>query len=634
MKVRNLAGVFVWVYLGATAFAATPWTGIVDPARATDWSTVGVTGGIPSRTTVCATLNPGATVAQINSAVASCPANQVVSLNAGTYNLSGTIVMRNNVTLRGQGMSTILNFTSQGGSNFYWMGADVAVAFQGTGWSGAGDTSAPGAGGVPPSTIRDWTGTNGQPGVFTQGATVLNLSSAPTGLAVGDTITLWQSDMPDASVPNSGYFVSDKCCTGSGDISWKGTSESHKSGQTQRTRVTAISGSQVTISAPGITRPNGTWATARSPKAGWQSGMLTGAGLEYVRVVRTGSHQGTIGMTGAADSWIRGVGVTGTTSAANAITVWDSRNITVKDCWVDRIIGGGGGQFTSYGITFINTSHSLLENNVLNQIESPVMLNAGSTGNVLAYNYEKFTAGEGGIQLHEEGAAMNLFEGNSTLKFWFDTIHGNTQLNTGFRNHTHGTSEGADIWTFNRWYNMIGNVMAANTVYKTISSDATRYTRWGGYCFRMGYGSQYEGPENHDPADVGSSNQPQDPIVASSAMLWGNYCAAGASTRWLAGEVPSADPVFPNPVPASQVLPPSFFYSARPTWWPAAKAWPPIGPDVTGGNISGVGGHAYTTPAEDCYTAAGGTIANFNPATCYSASVGPLASPTNLRIVR
>jgi hypothetical protein len=621
----------------ASPACAQLWSGILAPTRATGWSQAGVTGGIPSRTTICATLNPGVTVAQINSTIAACPSGQVVLLNAGTYNLSGTIIMRNNVTLRGQGMSTILNFISQGGSSFYWMGADVAIAFQGTGWSGAGDSSAPGAGGVPSSTIRDWTGTNGQSGVYTQGATILDLSSTPTGLTVGGTLTLWQSDAPDSSLPTTGYFVSDKCCTGSGDISWKGTSESQGAGQTQRVRVTAINGSQVTIAAPGITRPTGTWATARAPKAGWQSGMLTGAGLEYLRIVRTGSHLGTIGINGTQDSWLLGVGITGTITAANGITVWDSRNITVKDCWLDRIYGGGGGQYTSYGITFVNTSHSLIENNILNQIESPIMLNAGSTGTVIAYNYENFSSGEGGIQLHEEGAAMNLFEGNSVLKFWFDTIHGNTQLNTAFRNHTFNTEAGMDIWTYNRWYNLIGNVLAADVVYKTLSTDSTRYNRWGNYCFRLGYGSQYEGPENHDPADVGGSNQASDPIVGSSTMLWGNYCVAGASTRWLASEVPSSDPVFPNPVPASQTLPASFYYAARPSWWPAAKAWPPIGPDVTSGNISGLGGHAYTLPAQDCYTAAGRNISNFNPASCYGQTPGPaplaLSAPTNLRIL-
>jgi len=615
-----------------TPVSAQPWSGIVHPSRAIDWSQAGVTGGIPSRATVCTTLNPGATVAQINSALSACPSGQVVLLNAGTYNLSGSIIMRDNVTLRGQGMSTILNFNSQGGSGFYWMGGDLAISFQGTGWSGAGDGAAPGAGGVPASTVRDWVGTNGQTGVYTQGATVLNLSAAPTGLTVGGTITLWQSDAPDASLPNSGYFVSDKSFTGSGDISWKGTSESQNAAQTQRARVVAISGSQVTIAAPGVTRPAGTWATARAPKAGWQSGMITGAGLEYVRVVRTGSHQGTIGLNGAQDSWILGVGVTGTQTAATGIVAFDSRNLTIKDCWIDRIFGGGGGQFTSYGITLVQLSHSLIENNVLNGVESPIMLNAGSTGNVISYNYELFGQGEGGIQLHEEGAAMNLMEGNSTLKFWFDTIHGNTNLNTTFRNHT---LEGADIWTYNRWYNMIGNVMAGSIVYKTTSKDAVLYSRWGGYCFRMGYGSQNAQAQNHDSADVGTSNQADDPLVASSAMLWGNYCASGASTRWVASEVPTADPVFPNPLPTNQILPASFYYSAKPAWWPGGKAWPPIGPDVTGGNISGLGAHANTLPAQDCYTAASGSVSNFNPANCYArVTVRAPTAPTNLKVVK
>src|SRR5713101_3865762 len=72
---------------------AQPWSGILDPSRAIDWTTThaGVTGGIPARTTICSTLNPGVTAAQINSAIASCPANQVVFLNAGTYNLSAGI---------------------------------------------------------------------------------------------------------------------------------------------------------------------------------------------------------------------------------------------------------------------------------------------------------------------------------------------------------------------------------------------------------------------------------------------------------------------------------------------------------------------------------------------------------------
>ena len=161
MRVPSFAGIFCWIFFGAVAFAASPWTGILAPARATDWSTAGVAGGIPtSRTTVCATMSPGQTVAQINSAIASCPSGQVVQFGGGTFNLSGTInIYRSDVTLRGQGMSTILNFTNSGGSNYYW--GSTLIAVQHSQFDQSGDPSAPGIGGVPASTIRNWMGTNG-----------------------------------------------------------------------------------------------------------------------------------------------------------------------------------------------------------------------------------------------------------------------------------------------------------------------------------------------------------------------------------------------------------------------------------------------------------------------------------------
>src|SRR5437867_12145411 len=90
------------------------WSGVLSSSRAVDWSNAGVSGSIPNRTTICATLNPGATAAQISSAIASCPSGQVVFLNAGTYNLSSGITFggKSNVTLRGAGADqTFLIFT-------------------------------------------------------------------------------------------------------------------------------------------------------------------------------------------------------------------------------------------------------------------------------------------------------------------------------------------------------------------------------------------------------------------------------------------------------------------------------------------------------------------------------------------
>src|SRR5215813_3411352 len=107
------------VVLAALLVSAPAIFGVVIPAdRIVDWSKAGVPGGIPNRTTIYTTLNPGATAAQINAAIQACPSNQVVFLSAGTYNLTQPIVIsKNGVTLRGAGPDkTFLNFAGASGS--------------------------------------------------------------------------------------------------------------------------------------------------------------------------------------------------------------------------------------------------------------------------------------------------------------------------------------------------------------------------------------------------------------------------------------------------------------------------------------------------------------------------------------
>ncbi len=69
-------------------------------------------------------------------------------------------------------------------------------------------------------------------------------------------------------------------------------------------------------------------------------------------------------------------------------------------------------------------------------------------------------------------------------------------------------------------------------------------------------------------------------------------------------------------MPATQRLPASIHYDRQPSWWPAAVAWPPIGPDVTGGEL--VAGHAWKIPAQRCYEAQNlGGGGAFSRAICY-----------------
>src|SRR5260370_30776507 len=93
-----------------TATAAVDAPGSVIPlARRTTWNP-GIPGGIPSMTTICATINAatygnGTTdaTAAIQSAISACPPGQVVLLPAGTYATSSTLNIDRGIVLRGAG---------------------------------------------------------------------------------------------------------------------------------------------------------------------------------------------------------------------------------------------------------------------------------------------------------------------------------------------------------------------------------------------------------------------------------------------------------------------------------------------------------------------------------------------------
>jgi hypothetical protein len=100
--------------------------------------------------------------------------------------------------------------------------------------------------------------------------------------------------------------------------------------------------------------------------------------------------------------------------------------------------------------------------------------------------------------------------------------------------------------------------------------------------------------------------------------------------------------LYVNPVPGSQTLPASFYLNSKPSWF-GSVPWPPIGPDVTGGDISGVAGHAYKIPARVCFESLADdtsySIQNgarpriFNADNCYGDPPPPPDPPTGLSAV-
>src|SRR5207244_2254522 len=87
-------------------------TGSIIPAeRLTAWNP-GIPGGVPSRSTVCATIDAATygngakdATAGIQAALDACPEGQVVVLSAGSFAISGRLQITKGIVLRGQGPS-------------------------------------------------------------------------------------------------------------------------------------------------------------------------------------------------------------------------------------------------------------------------------------------------------------------------------------------------------------------------------------------------------------------------------------------------------------------------------------------------------------------------------------------------
>jgi hypothetical protein len=599
---------------------AQPWSGIIATSRAIDWSNAGVTGGIPDRTTICSTLNAGASAAQINSAISSCPSGQVVFLNAGTYNLSTGISMTSNVTLRGAGANqTKLIFSGV----INCQGGNAGICVNGT-YSGAWWPGPPGPNGAPASQTRNWTGTNGQPGVYTQGATVLNLASPPTGLQVGWTLMLSQND--DSSVSPTNLVVGGSCS----GMSLDGSGDTYGTGQQQNVKVTAINGNAVTIT-PGIYMSN--WRTSQSPQVYWWGIPIVAVGIENMSVDAGGVSGLPISIYAAQDSWVKGVALPNVNSGARAhIRLVQSRSLAVVDSY---LYGSGGSGMLNYGVEPYDCADCLIQNNIFESVFTPILPQAGTHGLVIGYNYVASGA-QHDIQFHQEGNSMNLVEGNVVNTILIDTFHGTNVFTTLFRNRLIGNGVTAiDIWANNRYDNILGNVLGTSTSVRYESSNSSSSTSgWDSNIYRLGF-PYIDAVSSY--ARCGSAIN-FDSLVPNSSFRWGNYDTVNNTVRWVSSEVPISLTQYANSLPGAQTLPASFYLQGKPSsWWATpwgAPSWPAIGPDVAGGNISGVGGHAYKIPAQLCFENIGG-LASFNAATCYvqSGSGSPPIHPTGLTAI-
>jgi len=626
--------------VSTAAHAQQLWTGILTPTRATNWSSAGVVGGIPARTTTCATLNPGATAAQINSALASCAAGQTVLLNAGSYPLSGCIDFgsHSNLTLRGAGANlTLLVFSSS--CSCAGVSTNICAKSSDINYSGG------------PSNTANWTGT----GPWPVGTTQITLSST-ANLKVGSQLILDQiSDTSgNQAVADTGavFTCSAYTCTENGGTAGNESGYQRGAGtnavrdQQQVVNVTAISGSTVTFT-PGLRMPN--WRASQAPGAWWATNPISYDGVENLSVDgTTSSGEFNVQFFNCQNCWVKGIRSIAPGRAH--VIFWNGNHCTARDSYFYSTQNAAA---ESYGVEEGTASDNLIENNIFQAVAAPEMTNSACPGCVYGYNfavndwYSPSSAWDSNSAYTHSVVDFVLYEGNVADGIYFDLFHGTGQFVTAFRNRYNGQDINNGItanshtnpfivYPYHRYINLIGNVIGQTGYHTT-------YTSLQGSSGNTQDVSIYV---------VGTGTQrcclSGDPLTVNSLMRWGNYDTVSAAVRFVTSEVPSSfsdstgnPSVYVNGVPSSQTLPPSFYYSSKPSWWPSAKAWPPIGPDVTGGNIASVAGHANTIPAQDCYTnsmvgpANGvGSVLLFDAATCYaSGSVQLPAPPTNLNAV-
>ena len=596
---------------------APSWTKVIDRKRATDWSPAGILGGLPDASwTQCGgVIAPySGTADAINTQLSGCGGNQYVALGAGTFTLSTSIVFpqTGHIALRGAGASqTFLAFTGIGGSGGGCKGGDGFVSLCGDDASSL----------VQPSAVYDWTGG------FAQGTTRVTLSDA-AGIVPGSTVlVLNQCDTGTAGSPcagtvadDGGFFVCASRYDGTSGCAAEPAEGTTYDGenrfQEEMFWVTAVDeggcGATCVTISPGVRAPD--FDPARTPQA-WFFHPLAQAGLEDLSIDGSAAPKSGPGIAvrDCYECFVSGVRTTNV--YGQSIDASGAFHDVFRS---DYLYGTAGDLGILPGaIRFRLSADDLVENDVVQQASIPVIFDYSDAGSVVAHNFFVFQQGFAdtvwGTELWSgTGDALELSEGNVETGVLLDDDYGTHQMVTMFRNRYAGwtscgngqcgsvTSKDVGAYAvrddaFNRFMNVVGNVLGTEG-------------------FHTSYGGQ--GAGDHSVYGLASGNGgvmppvPDDPLVVSTLLRWGNYDVATDAVRWCGdasspgwattcggvSEVPAMASPYPNPVPSGSALPASFYLSAKPSWW-GSLPWPAIGPDVTGGNLGKCSGSLDTKGA-------------------------------------
>jgi hypothetical protein len=547
---------------------------ILPADRATAWNP-GIPGGVPTRTTVCATVNASTygsgssdASAGIQAAINGCPVGQVVKLSAGTFKINTSpLVIARGISLRGAGPGvTFLKRTNGAveGSGSASV-SDPVVIIGPNRWPGPNDST---------STNLTLDGAKGASSVMVASA---------SGFAAGQIVLLDEDDYNTGawtSLPNRNGSPTSVKIWATDRAVWARSNPSDSNDDpfpsaadwfmrfgrpiAEIKEVASVSGNGVSFTTP-LHISYRVSHTAQLTRYTGSSVHVRNAGIEDLTV--QGGGDGNVRFECAAYSWMRNV--EDASWLGEGVAIDNSFRVEVRDSHIHHTVwpspGGGG-----YCISLAEgSSEVLLENNIVMDANKVMVARSSGAGSVVGYNYmddgfinydESWQ--EVGINgSHMVGSHHMLFEGNESFNYDSDSTHGNAIYHTVFRNHLSGIrrdfpglsgARAAGLMYGSWWHSLIGNVLGTEGETGGWVYQDSNYP-WGGPAmWKLGYDPQHW-------------EQDADPKVLSTVLRQGNFDYASNLVHWDT---------------TAQPLPSSLYLKSKPAFF-GSLPWPWVDPTGT-----------------------------------------------------
>jgi len=491
---------------------------------------------------VFTTLTSSATVSDINTAISSCPAGQMVRFAAGSYTLDAQVTgSRSNIRLQGDSpFTTIFTVTASSGRVFSF---------------GAGD--------LPFTTSTAWTGG------YTKGTASITVASA-TGMSVGRAITLTQTTVDPGVVSNNGDEGPSTDASGAVQDPTKVMQHT--------TIITSISGTTIGL---GVPLASTNWSSSQSPTCYIQSQAtrtnLVFDGFQVMNNV-TANDSYNFRFGNAYDIliqnvWSRYAGGGSADKGSRHVTTLHAGRLEVIDSAFNGSIAGG---VESYGLAPYNCTGFYFVNNIFDGVTGIFKPTCAGYG-VFAYNYAtNITWNPSSVWLqacigthgtHNYGI---LIEGNIAPSIRLDNIHGSASHITVFRNRFPGyeTTARTDnamalaLQASNKFCVVAGNVLG-KTNFHTVFRNV----------FPTAMNSSTKTVEEYGYTNVSYSTTQGDADTFNTAIVTHNQVSQTLNGGTNGGVY------WRNGYDGSLTLENSYIFTAKPSWWGCSN-FPPIGPDV------------------------------------------------------